>query len=795
MHRFSLLAAFLLLCLSVSAAPISRSDAAIAGTNYLQANGLMKSTDTLSFYTTYSVGNIDCFYVFNLHNEGFVLVSADDRCTPILGYSFNGSFVTEKLPINTASWLNGYRDEISRGVLANAPDNPENAQLWKDLLNGKYTAPASKSNDYLLTSTWDQGSGYNNYCPTMNGEHVVVGCVATAMAQIIRYWQYPTRGFGRHSYNHTAYGVLAVDFDTTEYNYNRMPDHLSWNSPSSQKDMVSRLCYHCGIVVNMEYQHAGHTSGSGAQTEDVVEAIAHFGYTDAQSLRRDVVNNDAQWMSIIRNEIDNRRPIEYSGFSNDYGHAFVLDGYNNSNKFHFNWGWNGYSDGFYTLTTMQGFVNNNLMVINIVPSGWDGHLTTFLVSPDGNGDGTSWQNANSNIHSAVLLNKLSRRNIWMKEGTYYGDTTADYAYTFAGTASIYGGFAGNETELNQRDLSLHHTVIDGLNRHGLLSISGTSSSNTSLAINDITLQNGYSRNGNCVFVSGENARLDNVIVQNCISDSGNIIYANNSRIRYSDIAGNKAPIICNLSNGSLRQSIVNNNEGNAISLNSHSNVINCDIVSNIGTGAVLNDNKNSFVNNILWNNDTSFKILANLPDTSIRYCAYESDTALSDSTCIRLNSDNIADDGPRFINPSTTRGVDGISNESNWRLGWRSICIDRGENLSLSKSDGDKDKSLRCRNRIVDLGCYESNYPVSIPQMNENSDISIRITPNPAHNFVNIELGRSTHSSTVIVFDALGHEVINQTTDNNNLTLDVTHLSQGIYFVKCGNCVSKLVVR
>lgn len=791
MQRILSLTLFLLLSAAMWAAPISQKSAKLAGTRFLQSQGIMKSGDTLSFYTSYSDGDIDCFYVFNFGDEGFILISADDRCTPVLGYSVNGCFNADKLPVNVASWFDGYKDEIFRGIHANAPENPDNAKLWKSLLNGSYEAPAGKSNDYLLTSTWDQGGGYNKYCPVMNGQHVVVGCVATAMAQIIRYWQYPKRGFGRHSYHHSAYGVQAVDFDTTEYNYNQMPDRVSWGTPSSQQDMVSRLCYHCGVVVDMEYQHAGHTSGSGAQTEDVVEGIAYFGYTDAQCMRRSDLNDDAQWVSIIRNEIDNRRPIEYSGFSDEYGHAFVLDGYNNSNKFHFNWGWSGSYDGFYTLTTMQGFVNNNLMVVNIKPSGWDGHLTNFLVSPNGTGDGTTWQKANSNLRAAVLLNKLSHRNIWMKEGTYYGDTTADYAYTLAGTASIYGGFAGTETELNQRNAALHPTVIDGQNQRGLLSVSGTSSSSTSLSLYDLTLKNGYSEKGSCVYVAGENAHLDNMIIRDCRSDSGMVVAANNGRIRYSEIKGNEAPVICKIDNASIRQSIIGNNDGSAVSLNGYGNVINCDIVSNHGYGAIINNARNCFVNNILWNNDSNIKIAASIADTTIRYSAFESDTALTDSTCVRLDSENLGDNGPRFIAPTTMRGIEGVSDEANWRLDRYSVCIDHGENLSMSKSDGDKDKSLRCRNKIIDLGCYESNYPVSI---RSTTTANIGISPNPAHGYVNIELGSESHG-TLSLYNALGHEVLSMKIDGARLTLDISHLAQGVYFLKSGDAVSKLVIR
>ena len=372
-------------------APVDRQTALAAGSHFMQRKGLIKSTDKLEPYEgLMPTGTEKSLYIFNYYTIGFVIVSADDRCRPILGYSMNGSYDLAKAPDNMTAWMEECGSTIRAGIEANLPENKDALKAWEDLLRQTPApTPQAKSDSYLLTSTWEQGSGYNNYCPTMNGQHVVVGCVATAMAQIIRYHGKPSRGFGHKSYRHTVYGTLAVDFDTTDYDYSLMPDRIRRSSSSSQKDMVSRLCYHCGIVVKMEYQHAGHTSGSGAHTTSVVEGLAHFGYTDAKYYSRNNMNNDSLWAAMIHEEIDNRRPIEYSGFGNDGGHAFVLDGYNEDDQYHFNWGWGGYADGFYTLTTMAGFTNSHEMVVNIFPSGWDGHLSHFLVAPDSDGDGTS----------------------------------------------------------------------------------------------------------------------------------------------------------------------------------------------------------------------------------------------------------------------------------------------------------------------------------------------------------------------------------------------------------------------
>ena len=183
MHRFTLLATLLLIITNVAAAPVDINTARIAGTHFLQQKGLIEPNDTLTLYAPAMDGNTpECYYVFNYGEQGFVIVSADDRCIPVIGYSMNGRFNNELLPDNMRHWLQEQASDIRLGIEANAPENPEHLTMWKKLLSYKSDSQTHqpKADSYLLTSTWEQGSGYNNYCPVMNGQHVVVGCVATA---------------------------------------------------------------------------------------------------------------------------------------------------------------------------------------------------------------------------------------------------------------------------------------------------------------------------------------------------------------------------------------------------------------------------------------------------------------------------------------------------------------------------------------------------------------------------------------------------------------------------------------
>lgn len=785
MLRKILIIAFIVLCSSAFAKSVETHVAKKVATIQLQKLGYIKADDTLSLAFTQQAflngETINTLYVFNFSTEGFVIVSGDDCCTPVLGYSRNGSFDASRLPVNMKSWLDQYSSDIVEGLKQNPVQNAETRKMWEDALNEKFTIPASpKSDNYLVQSTWEQGYGYNKYCPVYQGQNVVVGCVATAMAQIIRYYEYPRRGFGQKSYVHPAYGTISVDFDTTDYDYDLMPMHVSWYADEDEIDMVSRLCYHCGIVVNMTYEWAEHTSGSGAHTSKVPEGLMHFGYTDAQHLVRTVVNNDVEWRNMIINEIDALRPIEYSGFGGDGGHAFILDGYN-GNKYHFNWGWGGYGDGFYTLTTMQGFVNTHEMVINIKPSGWDGHAERFLVSPDGNGDGTSWEQANSNIDAAIKLNTLDQRDIWMKEGVYYGDTTSDFAYYWYNiAATIVGGFEGTETAVNQRTPDLHPTIFDGQNVRSILyALNGNS---RQMKISDIVLQNGFSTSMSN-YLSG-NITANFITVRNCSGSESAAICVNGGRMRMSKIYGNSTPTTIQLSNGgTLRQSLINNNEGQKIIDMYDGRLVNCDIVSNRGTAVTLSQGKSSLINNIIWNNDSSIHALVEIADTTIRNCAIQSDTAFADSTLIALSQDN---DQVRFINPAA-RGIEGLNDEFDWHLNRGSVCIDKGERLSESVTDGDLDRSLRCRNGVIDLGCYETNYPVSIDEVENHT---LAVYPNPATSVITVN---GLDNGMVQLFDMTGRLVLQQRCSQGSITLSIENLPNGVYYIKQNSTLQKVV--
>ena len=312
-----------------------------------------------------SVG-VENFYIFNnVNGPGFVLVSGDDCAIPILGYSGANNFKSNGLPDNILSWLGFYEGTIGAAVQNGEVATPEIAEQWNNLRAGNLPEPQSVTAvSPLLSTTWDQGAPYNNLCPGTGNNKAYVGCVATAMAQLMKYYNWPTTGTGSHSYscnNGTYnYGTLSANFGATTYDWNNMLNDYSNNSgTATQQNAVATLMYHCGVAIDMIYSPLGSsawTIGTASPYYPSAESALKEYFNYSQSLQGWLKSlfTDAQWISMLKNDLDNAHPLIYAGNdqNGEGGHCFVCDGYDNTNNFHFNWGWSGWCDGYFALTSL-----------------------------------------------------------------------------------------------------------------------------------------------------------------------------------------------------------------------------------------------------------------------------------------------------------------------------------------------------------------------------------------------------------------------------------------------------------
>lgn len=398
-------AALLLILLNFNylfAAPVDESTARKAGKNFAQT--AMKATPNIEEMQL--VMATESYYVYNFGESGFVIVSADDRFRPIVGYSDQGPFEVEN-PSPEAMFYLGQIAEARASHNAVLFDNT--AEEWQSVLtSGKLLSRnRGRGVDFLCSTTWNQNSPYNLYSPAATGgpgDRCYAGCVATAMSQVMKFWDYPQQGTGSHSYYCYGYGTQTANFGNTIYEWDNMPNRLGG---ASQKEIeaVALLMYHCAVAVDMMFG----PSGSGAYSWDVPDAIKqYFSYSNNATLLGRDDYSLASWQSMLRDQFDLGWPVYYSGFSNDGGHAFVCDGYNDEDLFHFNWGWGGSSDGWFVIDEID-FSGGAQAIFNFVPSDVYDYMPlqpeNLSVTPSGDFDYSAtiqWTNPTKNIHSSDL---------------------------------------------------------------------------------------------------------------------------------------------------------------------------------------------------------------------------------------------------------------------------------------------------------------------------------------------------------------------------------------------------------
>jgi hypothetical protein len=331
---------------------------------------------TGEFVETYN--NHDVYYVFNINEtKGFVIISADDICYPVIGFSFESSYSPSGQAEGFVYWMNERKKEIATNIENNIQADDKTTAMWQHLLTTDVSQLRNTEKSImdvapLLTSDWDQIFPYNDLVPvdTINcnsfGGHVTTGCIATAMSQIMYYWRWPTTGVGSHTDIYNNYGTLFADFGATTYDWNGMT-----NQPSSECDPVSLLMLHTGISVNMHYNVDGLCS-SGAYTTAVATALRnYFRYSSSTTYVSKSNYSTADWNSLLQGDLNVAEVIQYSGQGPSGGHSWVCDGYQATDYYHFNWGWSGSDNGYYYLTNLDPggdtFNNSQEAVVHITP--------------------------------------------------------------------------------------------------------------------------------------------------------------------------------------------------------------------------------------------------------------------------------------------------------------------------------------------------------------------------------------------------------------------------------------------
>lgn len=424
----------LLICIAIFglflgslARPIDLQTAKTIATKFTGANELQLAT---TYQTDKSIAAV---YVFNT-TDGFVIVSADDCETPIIGYSHEGRFDPNNVPVQMEEYLQYFVERIQYGIENQIVADEITARQWELVkvtgqLNGN---KAAKAVGPLLTDKWNQGCRYNSLCPTMQGpcDHAEVGCVAMAMGQIMNFHSYPATGWGTNSYTNLGQ-TISANFGNTTYDWEHMPDSLTENSSEAEIEAVATLLYHCGVAVNMRYG----LNGSLASSTDVSNAmVRHFDYSKQIHLEKRDNFNDEEWLSLMKNNLDQQLPIMYLGksSSDNIGHAFVCDGYDTNGLFHFNWGW-GVANGYFSLGNLNpngiAFNNNHSAIFGIVPQ-YEPCLVSASVFPPNAGtiEGCGEYHIGEQCTLTVTPAENAKFEYWLKQGRIVSKTES---YTFS----------------------------------------------------------------------------------------------------------------------------------------------------------------------------------------------------------------------------------------------------------------------------------------------------------------------------------------------------------------------------
>ena len=390
MKRKGMAVMFLLMATAIAAEanPVDMDVVREVGLKFVNANARRQlcSAGGLQWVSTYKTSRGDAaFYVFNTSN-GFIIVSADDCATPILGYSNKGHFDIGSIPIQLQDYLQGFVQQIEYGIGNHLSADATTARQWELVrTTGRLNENRDSGVGPLVTALWDQDCYYNAQCPEdENGPcgHALVGCGATAMGMLMRYWGYPENGMGWHSYTPDGYPEQSVSFSGTTYDWANMPDQLTETSTQEEIDAVSTLLWHCGVAVNMQYG----SGWSGSSVEGIFNALmSFFNYSEELSFEDRSSYTDASWKAKLKDCLDLGRPLGYAG-RNPSGHFFVCDGYDADGLFHFNWGWSGFANGYYATEALYGGYSDygNCALFNMHPKGI---TTNYVINAMINGAG------------------------------------------------------------------------------------------------------------------------------------------------------------------------------------------------------------------------------------------------------------------------------------------------------------------------------------------------------------------------------------------------------------------------
>ncbi len=413
-----------------------------------------KKSATVARFSEYKHNERTAFYIYNFVQGGFVLVSANDAVTPVLGYGFDHSAPDEITNEAVKGWFDNYARQIDTAFVLNLKSIEMEAK-WLDVLENRIPVKSGNSVGPLLTTTWDQGWPYNELCPGDAGGpggHVWTGCVATAMAQILKYHNYPSQGLGSYGYQWGSYPYTGADFGATTYNWGNMPNSIS----TSNLD-IATIMYQTAVSCHSMWGAGSTGVGYSSDSDPMTRALINYFKTAFSTIQyvESQYYTTTQWNNLIQAELTNNRPVYYRG-DGIGSHAWVCDGVDNANMYHFNWGWGGMYNGYFALTAINpggfNFTSNQHAIIGIKPNDGSTLVTNTTWS------GTVTKSTNVAVPDAITLTTSPGAVIHFAQNCklqIWGKLTS------IGTSSNYVRFTAVDTTTGWLGIKWDNSHMDG----------------------------------------------------------------------------------------------------------------------------------------------------------------------------------------------------------------------------------------------------------------------------------------------------------------------------------------------
>jgi len=379
MKKFYIISFLLLISTYLaSASPITPEKARSVALKYMNCSSVTLCSDSFTLLGTKASSlEAPAYYVFNAQADGWVIISGEDTTIPVLAVGDKGKFVTENMPEHVKYWMERMSSTV-RSIRQDASikQSAEIEALWANPRPIKMSE--TEGQVYLETPNWGQDYPYNNSCPSCSGGKGITGCVATATAEVLRYYWKSIKNqlIGKGTipeYTTNTEGITMPSIDINDYVYDLdIPFDYSSSWTTKQKDAVATLMLHIGCMLEMDY-----TAGwSGTNTAKVSTILStYFNFSKATHIKNRDLGKPYDWLALLKTELNEGRPVIYSAsdlVKNGGGHAFVCDGYDTDNKIHINWGWDKYYNGWFAVNYLgpaSGYIfsSNDLAVIGLVP--------------------------------------------------------------------------------------------------------------------------------------------------------------------------------------------------------------------------------------------------------------------------------------------------------------------------------------------------------------------------------------------------------------------------------------------